>query len=151
MIEIAGIRTESLGDGIGIRTVIFLQTCYHNCLNCQNPDTHNEGDGKQVTLQYLLNVIDNDILATGVTLSGGCPMCNVTEEIVELVKEIKKRNKDIWIYCGEQLEELKNNQLELLQYADVLVDGEYEEELKNLELPFRGSSNQRILYKNIDY
>lgn len=145
MIEIAGIRAESLGDGVGVRTVIFIQGCKHNCYKCQNPDTHKIGKGTQVTVQYLLNIIDNDILSKGVTLSGGCPMCYPTDEIIELAKEIKKRKKNLWIYCGEKLEELKGKQLELLKYTDVLVDGKYIDKLKNLELPFRGSNNQKII------
>lgn len=152
MIEIAGIRTESLGDGIGIRTVIFFQKCNHMCYKCQNPDTWFEGNGQLVNIYYLLNIIDNDILANGVTLSGGCPMCNTNiNEIIQLAKEIKKRNKNIWCYCGEKIEELQNKQLELLQYIDVLIDGEYIDELRDDTLAFRGSSNQRILYKGKDY
>jgi len=143
MIEIAGVRTESLSDGIGIRTVIYFQKCSHHCFNCQNPDTWEEGKGQQVTLQYLLNIIDNDHLAVGVTFSGGCPMCK-PEQIIELAKEIKKRNKNIWCYCGEKIGELKDKQLELLQYIDVLIDGEYIDELRDDTLAFRGSKNQKI-------
>jgi len=150
MIEIAGIRTESLSDGIGVRTVIFFQGCEHHCFNCHNPDTWEKGKGKLVSLQYILNIIDNDVLSTGVTLSGGCPMCQ-PEQVIELLKEIKKRNKNIWCYCGENLEELNEKQLELLQYADVLIDGQYIDEMRDDTLAFRGSSNQRILYKNKDF
>lgn len=150
MIEIAGIRTESLCDGIGIRTVIFFQGCTHKCYKCQNPHTWNKGEGKEVTIQYLLNIIESDILSTGVTLSGGCPFCN-PESIIPLVKILKEKGYNIWAYCGERLEDLKDKQLELLQYIDVLVDGQYINELRDDTLAFRGSSNQRILIKNKDF
>ncbi len=145
MIEIAGIRKESFEDGLGIRTVIYVQGCNHNCYNCQNPDTHKKGEGQLVTLQYLLNIIDQDVLSIGVTFSGGCPMCEPSDELVELAKQIKLRGKNLWLYCGEKLEELEGSQLELLKYVDVLVDGKYNDKLKDDTLPFRGSSNQRII------
>lgn len=151
MLEIAGIRKESLGDGIGVRTVIFFQGCKHFCYNCQNPDTHIKGSGTQVTIQYLLNAIDSDKLSTGVTFSGGCPMCYVSDELIELANLIHKRDKDIWCYCGETLNELSGKQLELLKYADALVVGKYVDKLRDTSLAFRGSSNQKILYKGIDY
>jgi len=146
MIEIAGIRTESLGDGIGVRTVIFFQRCTHYCYKCQNPDTWEEGNGQLVTMQYLLNIIKNDTLSNGVTFSGGCPLCNKNlQEIILLAKEIKLLNKDIWCYCGEVFEELTDEQKELLQYIDILIDGKYIHELRDLTLAFRGSKNQRII------
>jgi len=150
MIEISGFRKESFGDGTGIRTVIFFQGCFHQCYKCHNPETWDYGKGKQVSLQYLLNIVDCDKLAVGVTFSGGCPMCK-PEQAIPLAKEIVKRNKNIWCYCGETLEQLKDKQLELLQYIDVLVDGKYIDKLRDDTLPFRGSSNQRILYKGKDF
>jgi anaerobic ribonucleoside-triphosphate reductase activating protein len=150
MIEISGVRTESLGDGIGIRTVIFFQGCKHHCYKCQNPETQTKGKGNNVSLQYLLNIIDNDKLAIGVTFSGGCPMC-FPEQVIELAKIIKERNKNIWCYCGEKIEELKDKQLELLKYIDVIVDGRYMDNLRDDTLAFRGSLNQKILYKGKDY
>jgi anaerobic ribonucleoside-triphosphate reductase activating protein len=146
MVEIAGIRTESFEDGIGIRTVIYFQGCKHHCYNCQNPHTWGFGDGKEVSIQYLLNIIDNDTLSSGVTFSGGCPFCsNNIDEIILLAKEIKKRNYNIWAYCGEKIENLNDKQLELLQYIDVLIDGQYVDKLRDDTLAFRGSSNQRII------
>ena len=146
MVEIAGIRTESFEDGIGIRTVIYFQGCKHYCHNCQNPHTWGFGEGKEVSIQYLLNIIDNDILSSGVTFSGGCPFCNNNlDEIILLAKEIKARNYNIWTYCGEKIENLNEKQLELLQYIDVLIDGQYVDKLRDDTLSFRGSSNQRII------
>ena len=101
MIEIAGIRTESFEDGIGIRTVIYFQGCKHYCYNCQNPHTLDFGKGNEVTIQYLLNIIQNDVLSSGVTFSGGCPFCsNNLDKIIELAKEIKILGYNIWVYCG---------------------------------------------------
>ena len=149
MIEIAGIRTESFEDGLGIRTVIYFQGCKHFCYNCQNPHTWGFGEGKEVSIQYLLNIIENDVLSSGVTFSGGCPFCsNNLDEIIELAKQIKKQGYNIWAYCGETIENLKGQQLELLKYIDVLIDGRYEDNLRDDTLAFRGSSNQRIININ---
>lgn len=149
MLEIAGIRTESFEDGLGIRTVIYFQGCYHECYNCHNPHTWEFGKGQKVSLAYLLNIIKNDTLASGVTFSGGCPFCNENlREIIILAKEIKKIGKNIWCYSGETIEELKGLQKELLQYIDVLVDGRYIDHLRDDTLAFRGSSNQRIINLN---
>jgi len=146
MIEIAGIRTESLGDGTGVRTVIFFQKCTHYCYKCQNPDTWQEGNGQLVTIHYLLNIIKNDVLSNGVTFSGGCPLCNSNlDEIILLAKKIKLLGKNIWCYCGEKIEELTGKQNELLKYIDVLIDGKYIDDLRNDTLAFRGSENQRII------
>lgn len=151
MIEIAGIRTESFEDGIGIRTVIYFQGCTHYCYNCQNPHTWGFGDGKKVSIQYLLNIIKNDVLSSGVTFSGGCPFCSKDiDEIIELAKEIKSLGYNIWAYCGEKIENLKGKKLDLLQYIDYLVDGKYVDKLRDDTLAFRGSSNQRIIDVN-DY
>ncbi len=146
MLEIAGIRKESFEDGIGIRVVIYFQGCTHYCYNCQNPHTWGFGEGQEVNIQYLLNIIEQDELATGVTFSGGCPFCaKDLDELILLAKEIKKRNYNIWSYCGENIDDLKGKQLELLKYIDVLIDGQYKDELRDDTLAFRGSSNQRII------
>lgn len=146
MVEIAGIRTESFEDGIGIRVVIYFQGCKHHCYNCQNPHTWDFGKGNEVTIQYLLNIIQNDVLSSGVTFSGGCPFCsNNLDEIIELAKEIKTLGYNIWVYCGEKIENLNEKQLKLLDYVDVLIDGIYVDKLRDDTLAFRGSSNQRII------
>lgn len=144
MIEISGIRKESLEDGKGIRTVIYLQGCNHECFNCQNPHTWEWGKGQLVSIQYLLNTVENDVLSKGVTFSGGCPMCNA-KILIPLAEKLKEYNYNIWLYCGEQIETLRGEQLELLQYVDVLIDGRYIDELRDDTLAFRGSSNQRII------
>ena len=101
MVEIAGIRTESFEDGIGIRVVIYFQGCKHHCYNCQNPHTLDFGKGNEVTIQYLLNIIQNDVLSSGVTFSGGCPFCsNNLDKIIELAKAIQILGYNIWVYCG---------------------------------------------------
>lgn len=144
MIEIAGIRKESLEDGKGIRTVIYFQGCKHKCLNCQNPHTWEWGKGQLVSMQYLINIIKNDTLSKGVTFSGGCPMCNA-KSLISLAKKLKELDYNIWMYCGEVIENLNGDQLDLLQYIDVLIDGRYEDRLRDDTLAFRGSSNQRII------
>lgn len=120
------------------------------CEGCQNPHTQKWGEGQLVTIEYLLNIIESDILSKAVTFSGGCPMCNA-EKIIPLAQRIKDKGYNIWCYCGEKIEELKGKQLELLQYIDVLIDGRYINELRDDAIAFRGSTNQRILKKDVDY
>lgn len=147
LLNISGLKQESLMDGIGMRTVIFFQGCSHDCLECQNPHTQDFSKGTLVNTSYLINYIKEDKLSTGVTYSGGCPLCQYKyfDILIELSKQIKQMNLSIWCYCGENYEELTGKQLELLKYIDVLIDGKYDLNKRDDTLPFRGSSNQRII------
>lgn len=146
-VNISGLKQESLIDGMGVRTVIYFQGCSHKCPECQNPHTQPFTTGKLVSIPYILNYIKEDILSTGVTFSGGCPMCqyNYFDSVIELAKKIKDNGLSLWCYCGETFEELKEKQLELLKYIDVLVDGRFEIDNRNDTIPFRGSTNQRLI------
>lgn len=152
-IRIAGIVRESIVDGPGIRFAVFCQGCPHGCKGCHNPETHDFNGGKEIGVDRLLDEIDKDSLLSGVTFSGGEPFCQPAG-FLELAKGIKKRNLNIVAYSGysyEQLLEmgLKNgNVKELLGMIDILIDGPYIEELRDLTLRFRGSSNQRVIDLN---
>ena len=99
-----------------------------------------------MSIKSLIAYVESDILSDGVTFSGGCPMCQKNlDDLIFFAKEIKKLNKDIWCYCGEKYEELNDKQKEFLQYIDVLIDGKFEIENRNINLKFRGSTNQRII------
>lgn len=145
--NIAGIIHESLNDGEGIRTVIFISGCKHNCYNCQNQRLFNFHYGKSFNKSmqdYLINYIKTDPLIDGITLSGGDPVYSA-KELIPFLQRVKKEcpEKDIWMYTGFSYEKIKNE--EILKYIDILVDGQFVDSLKDLTLKFRGSSNQRII------
>lgn len=150
-IKVLDIIHDSTVDGEGLRIVIFFAGCNHHCKGCHNPESWSFDNGKEMSVEEILTEIKSNPLCQGVTFSGGCPMCNASD-IIPLAVALKYENYNIWCYCGETLEELQNiAQLALLSYIDVLVDGRFIEEEKDLSLNFRGSKNQRILYKSKDY
>lgn len=144
-IRIAGIVPESYVDGEGIRFTIFVQGCLRNCIGCHNPETHALDGGKILDTDEIIAAIKSDPLLTGITLSGGEPLLQI-EPTLELAKAAKNLGLDVWLYTGYKFEEIPSDADELLKFVDVVVDGEYIEELRNLELEFRGSENQRIIY-----
>lgn len=147
LLNLSGLKQESLIDGVGLRTVIFFQGCSHYCQDCQNPHTWDDTKGNLFDIKYILNYIDSDKLSNGVTYSGGCPMCQhgYSDAIIKLSKEIKERGLSLWCYCGEVYEELTGWQLNLLPYIDVLMDGKFQIQNRDDTLAFRGSSNQRVI------
>ncbi len=150
-IRIAGIVDDSIVDGDGLRLSVFTQGCPHHCVGCQNPDTHSASGGRDEDTENILARIDANPLLTGITFSGGEPFLQPAP-LTRLAKEAHKRGLDVWSYTGYTLEELtakKNPAIDaLLRELDVLVDGPYEERLRDLTLNFRGSSNQRIIDMN---
>lgn len=152
LIRIAGIEEESITDGPGIRFTLFTQGCYHNCKGCHNPETHNANRGYNVSVEDVYNSIVDNSLLRGITLSGGEPFLQ-SEALVELVDLVRAHTKlDVMCYTGHTYENLKNisetdrHVDKLLKNIDILVDGPYQEQYRDLNLKFRGSSNQRILY-----
>lgn len=149
-IKIAGIIKESIVDGPGIRMVIFTQGCKHNCKNCHNPETHDINGGYDIEIDEIISMINKNPLLDGITLSGGDPLLQI-EESLELAKKVKDKKLNIILYTGYKFEDilikLKENSIlrELLNQIDVLIDGKYIEEEKDLLLKFRGSKNQRII------
>lgn len=151
-IRIAGYVDDSIVDGPGIRFTIFTQGCAHHCFNCHNPETWDFDKGKDVDIDELISKINRNPLLQGITLSGGDPLYQVNA-CLELVKKVKELNSDldIIIYTGFTFEELANNfkknndLLSLLKLSDILIDGKYEDSLRDLTLRFRGSSNQRVI------
>lgn len=156
-IRLAGIVKESFVDGPGIRYTIFTQGCNHNCPGCHNPQTHAFDKGVLVdvndVLEDILKVSDNNPLVHGVTFSGGEPLLQLTQVkyLCERIKTLTDYN--IWLYTGYTIEQAKDLEgfKELLLFVDVIVDGPYIESLRDLELKFRGSSNQRILKIDKEY
>ncbi|MBQ7704408.1 MAG: anaerobic ribonucleoside-triphosphate reductase activating protein [Selenomonadaceae bacterium] len=144
-IRIAGIVEESYVDGEGIRFAIFMQGCLRNCKGCHNPETHALDGGKILDTEEIIAKIKKNPLLTGITLTGGEPLLQIAPAL-ELAKNARNLGLDVWLYTGYKFEEIPNDAAELLNFVDVVVDGEYIEELRDLDLKFRGSKNQQIIY-----
>ena len=147
MLDLAGIVTDSIVDGPGIRTAVFCQGCPHHCEGCHNPETWEFGCGTQVTQEQILEAVQSNPLCRGVTFSGGEPFAQAAELAV-LARLLKQRGYEVASYSGYTFEQLLSGtsaQRELLGTIDVLIDGPFLLAEKSLELNFRGSRNQRIL------
>lgn len=133
-------------DGPGFRTSIYCAGCRHACPGCHNPQSWDFSGGRAMTTDEMMRIIEADPYAN-VTFTGGDPMYQ-PEGFVELAQAIRARtDKDIWCYTGFTFEQLLNNprQRALLEEIDVLVDGPFVKALRDDDLIFRGSSNQRII------
>ena len=146
--RIAGIVQDSIVDGEGIRLTVFVQGCPHACPGCHNPETHDFNGGRMVDTSEIIAMLDVNPLLDGVTLSGGEPFCQ-SEECKIIADAAHERGLNVWCYTGYTCDELIKfgdpYDIALLGSIDVLVDGRYMEEQRTLELPFRGSRNQRII------
>ena len=142
----------SVSNGLGVRTVLWISGCNIHCKNCHNQSTWDFNSGipfTDDTMQEILYDLSKPYIK-GLTLSGGHPLDPINApEVLKIVKRVKMvfPNKDIWIYSGYVWEDIiKDDTLkEILKRTDVLVDGAYIDELRDITLPFRGSSNQRII------
>ena len=134
-------------DGPGFRTAIYFAGCSHECPGCHNPQSWNEENREEYTLEEILDIVREEDFA--VTFTGGDPLFH-PEQTAELAREIKKLGYNIWLYTGYVYEEvLKSPELSKpLKYVDVIVDGPFIESLRDEDLLFRGSSNQRIIKLN---
>lgn len=140
-------KTDML-NGDGLRVVLWLSGCNHQCKDCQNPETWDCKSGLEfddVAKQEIFDELNKDYVA-GITFSGGDPLFPKNrKEVGELMQEIHKLypKKNIWCYTGYTYEQIKD--WEYLKYIDVLVDGPYITSLNELGLKWVGSSNQRII------
>lgn len=142
---------DSIVDGPGLRMVVWTQGCTHKCNECHNPQTHDLNGGYEVEVNDIINNIKKLKLQRGITLSGGEPFLQqVPLEII--AREAKESDLDVWTYTGftfEQLLDSKNpnyfKNLKLLKQIDILIDGKFVYDKRDISLKFRGSSNQRII------
>ena len=147
-IRIAGTVGESIVDGPGFRYTLFVQGCPHGCPGCHNPQTHPFEGGEPASVEQLIEKVETDRLLGGVTLSGGEPFCQAAP-LARFAQYCKERGLETAAYSGYTFEELM--QLpdpyvkKLLGELDLLVDGRFIMEQKNIDLRFRGSANQRVL------
>lgn len=146
MINVLQILHDTTVDGPGFRTSIYCAGCRHKCPGCHNPQSWAFGAGKDMSTDELLQEILDDPFAD-VTFTGGDPFFQA-EGFAELAKCIKEKSrKTIWCYTGFLFEALLHNDAaqRLLKYVDVLVDGPFVQALRDEDLLFRGSSNQRLI------
>lgn len=142
------IKKTDIANGPGVRVSLFVSGCRNHCKGCFQPETWDFNYGEEFTLKTFIeidNALDPDYI-DGLTILGGDPFEPENIGIVTAICEsIRKVNplKTIWIYTGYLYEDLKD--LEIMRYIDVLVDGPFIEELKDISLQFRGSGNQRII------
>lgn len=156
-----GIDKSSISNGPGVRVVLWVAGCKIHCKGCQNPESWDFCSGKlfdEEAKQELFNALDKPYIR-GITFSGGHPLENENiEDVFNLILEIKDKflKKDIWLYTGYRYEDIiepkkcKLNKTHLLRATiikccDVIIDGPYIEEQRDITLKFRGSKNQRLI------
>ncbi len=154
----ASIKTMDVANGPGVRMSLFVSGCTHYCKNCFNQEAWDFEYGSPFTQKEIDQIIEyvSGSFVAGLTLLGGEPMDPRNQTgLLPLLQQLKQQcpDKSVWCYTGYDfekdvlgwmMEEVPETQ-ELLSYLDVMVDGKYIEELHNLSLRFRGSSNQRII------
>ena len=144
----SNIYKSSIADGVGWRTVLFVSGCPHCCKGCHNKESWNRYFGKEFTnntLEVLVKELKRPEIE-GLTLSGGDPLAEYNREDIEEICKIIKTilpEKTIWLYTGYNWDEIKH--LNLLKYIDVVVDGKFIQEQRDITLAFKGSLNQKII------
>lgn len=149
-LRLYGVVTDSIVDGPGYRTAIFMQGCPHHCPGCHNPDSHNPEGGTVWALDTIEQKFTGNPLLSGITLSGGEPFAQ-PDGCAALAERAHQKGLNVWTYTGYTYEKLlkmaqENPAVtELLAQTDVLVDGPFVLAERSLELEFRGSRNQRLI------
>ena len=143
------IRKMDISNGPGIRVSIFMQGCAFNCKNCFNPETHDFNGGEEFTdktIERIISLCANENVV-GLSILGGEPMhpknIDGTMRLAKAFKE-KYPDKTVWAWTGYLFDEYLSDK-EVCRYLDVVVDGQYVEELHNPSLKWKGSSNQRVI------
>lgn len=145
-LKIAGVVSESIVDGPGIRYTIFTQGCPFHCKGCHNPQSQPLKGGIDVKLKIFYDEIKQNPLINGVTFSGGEPFIQAGA-LSLLAKVLKKEGYSVWSYSGYTFDKLERDDKfrSLLEHLDVVVDGPYVQSKHSMDIDFRGSSNQRII------
>ena len=167
------ITYPDMNNGDGLRVVLWLSGCSHKCKGCQNPQTWDANSGipfDESAKEELFRELDKDYIS-GLTLTGGDPLFEKNlDDVLDLVTEINDRyntshdrirlscpQKSIWIYTGYKFEDclikckicdenfFRSLRYEIIKQCDVLIDGQYIDSQRNITLPYRGSSNQRLI------
>ncbi len=154
----ADIKKADVANGLGVRISLFVSGCTHHCKGCFNEEAWDFNYGNEFTnkeIDKIIDLMDHSYIA-GLTLLGGEPLEHVNQQgLLPLLRRVKEKfpDKNIWCYSGftfetdilEKMYKEWKETPELLSYIDVLVDGKFEIDKKDIKLRFRGSSNQRII------
>lgn len=147
----AKIRKLDVTNGPGVRTTIFVSGCTHNCEGCFNKEQQDFNYGNKFTKETedeFIQLTKNKQIK-GVNILGGEPMQQIMDDtLLNLLKRIKlETDKPIWLWSGYTFEEIVNNpkRLEILREVDVLIDGKFQADKRDIMLKYRGSSNQRVI------
>jgi anaerobic ribonucleoside-triphosphate reductase activating protein len=151
VLRVSGITRESIVDGPGLRMTVFVQGCAHACPGCHNPQTHSIDGGSEMTCGEIIAMAKQNPLLDGLTFSGGEPFLQA-RALAALARLARAEGYDIVAYTGYTLEQLLEQSaepgdcaMELLRQTRILIDGPYVRELRTLDVPFKGSSNQRVI------
>lgn len=132
-------------DGVGLRTSIYFAGCTHHCPECHNPQSWDISGGTEMSIDDIMERIAE--YGLNVTFSGGDPLMQIDNGLLDLAGRIRSLGLNIWCYTGYTLEEIRSDckLRPILDAVDVIVEGRYIAALRDIHLPFRGSSNQRII------
>ena len=147
----AKINSVDFANGSGIRASIFFSGCSFHCTNCFNSELWDFNYGipfTEETINKIIELLAPDYIK-GLSILGGEPFHNY-DAVIKLIKKVKGiyPNKDIWIWTGYKFDDIPEECKDILSFADVIVDGRYEEDKRDLSIAFRGSTNQRIWRKS---
>ena len=141
-----------MNNGDGLRVVLWLSGCNHHCKGCQNPMTWNPNDGLEFGIKETIEIYRElkKKHISGITFSGGDPLYSTNKgSVFCLCRDIKEKfpHKTIWMYTGYDWEYIMKNKymMTIMKYVDVLVDGKFVESLKDVNYPWAGSTNQRVI------
>ena len=161
MFKYAGIKTNDVANAPGISVSVYLQGCPHHCPGCHNPETWDYEGGKEFegnTIERIEQYLTANGIHRDLCIMGGEPLCPDNQFLTLLIcNTIKDKLPDtkIYIWTGYTLEELNKDSntriSQILEKTDAIIDGPYIAAERDITLPMRGSRNQRILYKGIDY
>ena len=159
--RIAGLLKNDFANGQGVCVSLFVQGCPHRCPGCHNPETwdFNGGESEPYDIKgQIIKAICANGIVRNFSVLGGEPLCQENiEEVSNIITGIRMAYPSIkiFVWTGYTLEELKNRNDKyvenILSHINVLIDGKFIQAERDITLPLRGSSNQRILYKNIDF
>ncbi len=147
-LRISDYISDSIVDGPGLRLTVFTQGCPHSCVGCHNPQTHDPKGGREIDADEIIVPMAENPLLDGLTLSGGEPFLQ-SAACAFLAQRAHSLGLNVWTYTGYTYEELtdggREDFLTLLRETDVLIDGRFLIAERSLEVPFRGSRNQRLI------
>lgn len=143
------IREMDVTNGPGVRVTLFVSGCTHGCKGCFNYEQQNFKYGEKFTKEIedkMISYIKKDVIS-GVNILGGEPL-QQDDTLYNLLKRIKEEtNKNIWLWTGYELHEIPLDKKKVLDYVDVLIDGKFELDKRDLNLKYRGSKNQKVYFK----